>query len=81
MMDELLPCPFCGENEVVTEMDHEQGTKWGYAICQYCCARGPETRTGYDASNDAPWRHEAIKLWNSRAAKIKPAQTVEGGDA
>jgi len=64
---DLLPCPFCGGENVTTAFDHEQGDKWGYAGCDGCAARGPEVRTGYEREHDAPWHSEAIAAWNTRA--------------
>jgi Lar family restriction alleviation protein len=63
----LLPCQFCGCADVATEVDRDQGNKWGYTTCNGCAARGPEVRTGYDEAQDAPWRAEAINEWNRRA--------------
>ena len=62
------PCPFCGGSAVVTREDHDQGTKWGRAVCDSCGAEGPEVRTGYDLKADAPWRDDAIEVWNERRA-------------
>lgn len=63
----LLPCPFCGKHDVSTYFDHEQNSKWGFAGCDGCAARGSEVRTGYDRNYNAPWRAEAIAAWNRRA--------------
>jgi hypothetical protein len=60
-------CPFCGVVDVTTELDREQGTKWGFAVCGGCAARGPEVRTEYAKENDAPWRADALAAWNTRA--------------
>ena len=62
----IEPCPFCGSVLITTEMDQLQGTKWGYAICGECLSCGPEVRTGYDKSDNAPWRKYAIEEWNQR---------------
>ena len=72
-MTDLKPCPFCGETPDITNpatfIDH-QGTKWGSV---QCCALGPEVRTGYDVSKNAPWHEDAIAAWNTRAAPmVKP---------
>ena len=67
-MSEVLPCPFCGEccQELVSDI------KWaGYAPT---CL---EVRTGYDDSELAPWRAEAIAAWNTRAALSRPADHAE----
>lgn len=70
-------CPFCAGTSVATHLDEAQGTKWGFAACGECAARGPEVRTGYDCSEQAPWRAQALAEWASRAAISAPATVVE----
>jgi hypothetical protein len=55
----LKPCPFCGRQCATLLID--QGTKWAHY--EPSCL---EVRTGYNLSNDAPWRDEAIAAWNTR---------------
>jgi len=55
----LLPCPFCGEQCATLLIN--QGDKWAHY--EPSCL---EVRTGYDLSDDAPWRAEAIAAWNTR---------------
>lgn len=57
-------CPFCKSHRITTEFDWSQGSKYGSAVCMECFAHGPEVRTEYDGSSDAPWREEAIREWN-----------------
>ena len=57
---EAKPCPFCGSENIGTAFDYEQGMKWGTAVCLSCGVKGPEVRTGYDKSEDAGWRTDAI---------------------
>ena len=59
-VEQLEPCPFCGERCANLVID--QGDKWAHY--EPSCL---EVRTGYDLSNDAPWRAEAIAAWNRRA--------------
>jgi len=73
---DLKPCPFCGGGDVITAVDHEQGSKWGYAGCDACGARCPEVRTGYDTAYDALWRAEAISAWNTRTTPLADALAV-----
>lgn len=56
----LKNCPFCGEN--CADIAVDQGNKWAHyeAGCL-------EVRTGYIMDEDATWRDEAIKAWNTRA--------------
>lgn len=52
-------CPICGADSLST--DFTDGFKWGRAYCNSCDCGGPEVRTGYEESLDAPWREEARK--------------------
>ena len=52
-------CPICGADNMCT--DFTDGFKWGRAYCNSCDCAGPEVRTGYEKSLDAPWRMEARK--------------------
>ena len=52
-------CPICGADSLST--DFTDGFKWGRAYCNSCDCAGPEVRTGYEESLDAPWRTEARK--------------------
>lgn len=55
----LLPCGHCGEQ--CADLMIDQGDKWAHysASCL-------EVRTGYNLSDDAPWRAEAIAAYNKR---------------
>lgn len=55
----LEPCPFCGED--CAELVINQGDKWAHY--EPGCL---EVRTGYDLSETADWRDEAIAAWNRR---------------
>ncbi|MBU6408058.1 MAG: Lar family restriction alleviation protein [Alphaproteobacteria bacterium] len=66
--EKLEPCPFCGEDVAITyPQAGDTREKWGAATCISCGAVGPDVRTDYDTSENAPWRAEAIKEWNRRA--------------
>lgn len=67
VQDALAPCPFCGEVPPpgCFIMDTAQGNKWGYVQCG-CGVKGPEVRTEYNPSPDAPWHSRAAKEWNRR---------------
>lgn len=62
----LEPCGHCGEQCATLVID--QGDKWAHY--EPSCL---EVRTGYDLSDDAPWRDEAIAAWNTR----QPTQREE----
>ena len=54
----LLPCPFCGSDEIVyMKYDHAAGERWA-AVCMGCMA-----------SVDPGWaqqKHQVQDLWNRR---------------
>ena len=64
-------CPICGADNMCTD-----GFKWGRAYCNSCNCAGPEVRTGYEESLDAPWREEArkqfVEVVNEHVAKRSP---------
>ena len=67
-------CPICGADSLST--DFTDGFKWGRAYCNSCDCGGPEVRTGYEESLDAPWREEArkqfVEVVNEHVAKLSP---------
>ena len=67
-------CPICGADNMCT--DFTDGFKWGRAYCNSCDCGGPEVRTGYEESLDAPWREEArkqfVEVVNEHVAKLSP---------
>ena len=66
----VMPCPFCGEENVSTR---EGSTfRWWFAECNECGARAGEVRrqTTGDGTNDewdAAASAKAIERWNARA--------------
>lgn len=61
----MKPCPFCGATDGLW-FCLVPSHKWGFVRCSNCGAQGPEVRTGYDTSEDAPWRADAEREWNGR---------------
>ena len=58
-MNDLKPCPFCGESRAfVEDIETAQGLKW-YVFCYACGATG-----GYKVTPA-----KAIEAWNSRAER------------
>lgn len=70
MQSELKPCPFCSEQCATLVID--QGDKWAHY--EPSCL---EVRTGYDLSDDAAWRAEAITAWNARASDAEITRLTE----
>lgn len=60
----LKPCPFCGANAPMPELDEQQGFKWGAIVCGCCGAKGPEVRARYVM--DAEFVADAGKAWDER---------------
>lgn len=96
MVSELLPCPFCGQQDFLVErLDSDASV----VICQgltgpheACLARGP-VGVAQNEGEEQPGRNKAVELWNARAeqhqgepvAKQKPVMRLEcekllGGD-
>jgi len=68
-------CPFCGESKNFG-FEVDQGDKWGRVVCKSCAAEGPEVRTSYDMSDNAPWRNSAIAAWNRRELMVSPDKEI-----
>lgn len=70
MVSELLPCPFCGQQDVLIErLDSDASV----VICQCltgpheaCLARGP-VGVAQNEGEEQPGRDKAVELWNARA--------------
>ncbi|WP_462402231.1 Lar family restriction alleviation protein [Pseudomonas sp. Marseille-QA0332] len=70
MVSELLPCPFCGQQDFLIErLDSDASV----VICQgltgpheACLARGP-VGVAQDEGEEQPGRDKAVELWNARA--------------
>ncbi|POA85072.1 hypothetical protein C1882_13875 [Pseudomonas sp. FW305-E2] len=70
MVSELLPCPFCGQQDVLIErLDNDASV----VICQgltgpheACLACGP-VGVAQNEGEEQPGRDKAVELWNSRA--------------
>ena len=72
----LLPCPFCGNDDIQDwgESTWSRPVKWMY--CTECQARGPRVMLGRGEPKDH-WHHRIREEWNRRAL---PARGV-GADA
>ncbi|WP_430491671.1 Lar family restriction alleviation protein [Pseudomonas fulva] len=72
MVSELLPCPFCGQQDFLIErLDSDASVM----ICQgltgpheACLARGP-VGVAQDEGEEQPGLDKAVELWNSRAER------------
>ena len=56
MPDQLKPCPFCKESQLMLKFSKRYGGKWMYVLCEECGTKGPP---GEDGAN-------AVELWNDR---------------
>lgn len=68
--DELLPCPFCGGNELEVDLEG------GFVVCQTCNCYGPEVDNSWtpeQSDEEAPLvRAKAAEFWNKRAPIPQP---------
>ena len=58
-MDELKPCPFCGGDVGLKEID----APWAYISCYYCMK---QISFMVQAQNDEEAEKLVIKAWNKR---------------
>jgi Lar family restriction alleviation protein len=56
-MNELKPCPFCGEDNPIMQVDKEEYSLTYCVQCWHCDCR----------TDDYPNEEEAIERWNRRA--------------
>ena len=70
----LLPCPFCGSENLSYEFSSSQG----YIICNECDTYGPCDDKAGDPRCDVD---AAYNAWDKRAASVKPIklQNKRGG--
>lgn len=68
----LLPCPFCGGEAVVTR-DNEDGNNGSKVECVKCWISTEEYQTKYEA--------DAIKAWNTRTPEGQEMIGVWGKEA
>ena len=70
-MIELLPCPFCGNNDI----DNDEGLF--HHPARGCVIETWEIRCGKPgcASIEAETQEECIRMWNTRAAIADPIST------
>lgn len=79
MVSELLPCPFCGQQDFLIErLDSDASV----VICQgltgpheACLARGP-VGVAQNEGEEQPGRDKAVELWNARAEQHQGAPAV-----
>ena len=57
-MFKLLPCPFCGSNNLKLK----NSTMWGWFVSCSCAAVGPSSKS----------KDEAIVAWNTRTEAKQP---------
>lgn len=67
---ELLPCPFCGEEDLKVMTDNEMNMRYGgiraVVMCNTCRAQGAIAKIeGFESEA----KREAIKLWNRRSTR------------
>lgn len=68
-MEELLPCPFCGDEDELT-FGHDVRTDIGAVYCIHCGAEGPSASS----------QEEAARLWNRRIVYGVPKAFADAFD-
>ena len=64
--DELLPCPFCGGEAVVEEVENAIGLTGSVCFSVGCNSPDEESCMGYQSLTTFSRRSDAIKAWNTR---------------
>lgn len=67
----LLPCPFCGDENVVFRHERMESSHAGFISCRGCDANGPNTTTWRKTKEDA--EAEAVARWNAVPRPSPPA--------
>lgn len=68
----LLPCPFCGSEDISTQTIEMNFGAYGTTQCNTCVAAGPEVKLIRGASHD-DLDLLAAEKWNTRA---QPKETT-----
>lgn len=58
MKTEPKPCPFCGQEPILVEINE----RMGFAVCTTCKCR----TTIFSTAENKAWYEKAIKAWNRR---------------
>lgn len=61
----LLPCPFCGSEDIEIETDEHPSSGWSAIVkCKTCKSQGPDAKFFQDTERDAQvaWG----EVWNNR---------------
>ena len=69
-MDQIKPCPFCGEAGDANILEGLGSDEWG-VVCEGCQAQGPPARVGCrdedESKEPIDLECECIELWNKRS--------------
>jgi Lar family restriction alleviation protein len=84
-MEELKPCPFCGNEDISSgEVLVELPKGAGFAkqtMCRQCGALGPEAKVTERQSRGPEGDTAADTAWNRRASLVQGTEATAGGGA
>lgn len=71
-MSDLLPCPFCGDQDPeVTETGDDEFA----VVCACCGANGPTARVGCRDDDELDLETEAAADWNKRVTPLRQVKS------
>lgn len=68
MTDKLLPCPFCGAEATIEEVENAVGRTGSVCFSVGCNSKDEDSCMGYQSLTTFSRRSEAIAAWNKRHA-------------
>lgn len=67
VMEPLKPCPFCGSEAILEEVEAGIGRTDAVSFTVGCNSKEEESCMGYQSLQTFAMRGDAVKAWNKRA--------------